>query len=100
MKTPLKKRDKIKKTDFSSIVKLLKFAKPYLPLIIIALIFSLIQIAATLLVPVVIGRTIDYIVGENNVDFGVIFKNAGILGGLIAVVFLFQYLGSVARNKA
>lgn len=100
MKTPLKKRDKIKKTDFSSIVKLLKFAKPYLPLIIIALIFSLIQIAATLLVPVVIGRTIDYIVGENNVDFGVIFKNAGILGGLIAVVFLFQYLGSVAINKA
>ena len=100
MKTPLKKRDKTKKTDFSSIVKLLKFAKPYLPLIIIALIFSLIQIAATLLVPVVIGRTIDYIVGENNVDFGVIFKNAGILGGLIAVVFLFQYLGSVAINKA
>lgn len=100
MKTPLKKRDKIKKTDYSSIVKLLKFAKPYLPLIIIALIFSLIQIAATLLVPVVIGRTIDYIVGENNVDFGVIFKNAGILGGLIAVVFLFQYLGSVAINKA
>ena len=100
MKTPLKKRDKTKKTDFSSIVKLLKFAKPYLPLIIIALIFSLIQIASTLLVPVVIGRTIDYIVGENNVDFGVIFKNAGILGGLIAVVFLFQYLGSVAINKA
>ena len=100
MKTPLKKRDKTKKTDYSSIVKLLKFAKPYLPLIIIALIFSLIQIAATLLVPVVIGRTIDYIVGENNVDFGVIFKNAGILGGLIAVVFLFQYLGSVAINKA
>lgn len=100
MKTPLKKRDKTKKTDLSSIVKLLKFAKPYLPLIIIALIFSLIQIAATLLVPVVIGRTIDYIVGENNVDFGVIFKNAGILGGLIAVVFLFQYLGSVAINKA
>ena len=100
MKTHLKKRDKTKKTDFSSIVKLLKFAKPYLPLIIIALIFSLIQIAATLLVPVVIGRTIDYIVGENNVDFGVIFKNAGILGGLIAVVFLFQYLGSVAINKA
>ncbi len=100
MKTPLKKRDKTKKTDYSSIVKLLKFAKPYLPLIIIALIFSLIQIAATLLVPVVIGRTIDYIVDENNVDFGVIFKNAGILGGLIAVVFLFQYLGSVAINKA
>ena len=100
MKTPLKKRDKTKKTDYSSIVKLLKFAKPYLPLIIIALIFSLIQIASTLLVPVVIGRTIDYIVGENNVDFGVIFKNAGILGGLIAVVFLFQYLGSVAINKA
>ena len=48
----------------------------------------------------IIGRTVDYIIGENNVDFGVIFKNAGILGGLIAAAILFQYLSSMCINFA
>lgn len=71
-----------------------------MPVIIIALVLSALQIAATLLAPVVVGKTVDYIIGENNVDFGVIFKNAGILAGLIACVFVFQYLASLCINFA
>lgn len=88
------------KTDFAAIKKLLKYARPYVPVIIIALVLSALQIAATLLAPVVVGKTVDYIIGENNVDFGVIFKNAGILAGLIACVFVFQYLASLCINFA
>ena len=80
------KKAKKNKTDFAAIKKLLKYARPYVPVIIIALVLSALQIAATLLAPVVVGKTVDYIIGENNVDFGVIFKNAGILAGLIACV--------------
>ena len=83
-----------------AIKKLLKFARPYLPYIIGALIFSVIQIVATLLAPVIIGNTVDYIVGKDNVDFGVILKNSGILGGLIAAAFLFQYLSNLCINFA
>lgn len=79
---------------------MLKFARPYLPYIIGALIFSVIQIVATLLAPVIIGNTVDYIVGKDNVDFGVILKNSGILGGLIAAAFLFQYLSNLCINFA
>ncbi len=86
------------KTDFSAIKKLLKYARPYLPLIVAALVCSVIQICATLLAPVIIGKTVDYIIGENNVNFGIIFKNAGILGGLIATVFVFQYLSTTLIN--
>lgn len=89
-----------KKTDFSSIKKLLKYAKPYVPMIALALFCSLVQIAATLYAPVVIGNTIDYIVGENNVDFTIILKNAGLLGGLIGAAVLFQYFGSLLINFA
>ena len=71
-----------------------------MPVIIIALVLSALQIAATLLAPVVVGKTVDYIIGENNVDFGVIFKNAGILAGLIACVFVFQHLASLCINFA
>lgn len=88
------------KTDFAAIKKLLKYARPYVPVIILALVLSALQIAATLLAPVVIGKTVDYIIGQNNVDFGVILKNAGILAGLIACVLVFQYLASLCINFA
>lgn len=87
-----------KKTDFKAVGKLLRFAKPYVPMILLALFFSILQIIATLLAPVVIGKTVDYIIGKDNVNFEVILKNAGILGGLIAVVFVFQYLSSLCIN--
>lgn len=88
------------KTDFAAIKKLLKYARPYVPVIILALLLSALQIAATLLAPVVIGKTVDYIIAQNNVDFGVILKNAGILAGLIACVLVFQYLASLCINFA
>lgn len=88
------------KTDFAAIKKLLKYARPYVPVIIVALVLSALQITATLLAPVVVGKTVDYIIGQNNVDFGIIFKNAGILAGLIACVFIFQYLSSICINFA
>ena len=88
------------KTDFAAIKKLLRYARPYVPVIIVALVLSVLQITATLLAPVVVGKTVDYIIGQNNVDFGIIFKNAGILAGLIACVFIFQYLSSLCINFA
>lgn len=89
-----------KKISKGAIKKLLHYAKPYVPVIALALLFSAVQIAATLLAPVVIGNTVDYIVGENNVDFGVIFKGAMQLIGLIAAAIVFQYLSSVCINFA
>ena len=49
--------------------RLLGYIKPNLPFLLLALLFSVIQITATLLAPVVIGRAIDYIIAENNVNF-------------------------------
>lgn len=104
MKTSSVKPTKVKKAkkgvDTAAIKKLLKYARPYLPAIFAALVCSLVQIVATLSAPVLIGKTVDYIIGENNVDFGLILKNAGMLGGLIAVVVVFQYLSSLLINFA
>lgn len=78
----------------------MRFAKPYVPAILLALFFSILQIVATLFAPVIIGKTVDFIIGKDNVDFSVIAKNAGILAGLIAAVLLFQYLSSLCINFA
>ena len=87
-------------TDFAAIKKLLSFSSPYAGFIILALLCSLFQIAATLLAPVVIGKTIDFIVDAGNVDFAVIGKNSLILGGLIIIAIVFQYLSSLCINHA
>lgn len=50
-KTALKQRNK------GAVGKLLVYAKPYLPVIAVALVFSALQIAATLFAPVIVGRT-------------------------------------------
>lgn len=94
------KNSAIKPKNKGAIGKLLVYAKPYLPVIAVALVFSALQIAATLLAPVIVGRTIDYIIGERNVDFGVIGKNAVILALLLTAAVVMQYLSSLCINFA
>lgn len=89
-----------KKASVGTIKRLLSYAKPHSGLILSALLFSVIQIAATLLSPVIVGKTVDYIIGINDVDFTVIFKNSGILAGLIVIAITFQYLSSLCINTA
>ena len=94
------KNSAIKPKNKGAIGKLLVYAKPYLSVIAVALVFSALQIAATLLAPVIVGRTIDYIIGERNVDFGVIGKNAVILALLLTAAVVMQYLSSLCINFA
>ena len=47
-----------KKTNFNAIGKLLRFAKPYVPAILLALFFSILQIVATLFAPVIDRKSV------------------------------------------
>lgn len=96
----INRKKRTSKTDFAAIKKLITFAAPYSGFIVLALLFSIIQIAATLFAPVVIGDTVDYIIGEGNVAFDVIAKNSVVLGCLIVVAISFQYLSSLCINHA
>lgn len=100
MKKLPKKVPENNKSDLKSILKLFAYLKPYVPAVLFALLCSAAQITATLFAPVVVGRTIDYIIGENNVNFDIIFKNAIILIFLIAAAITFQYLSSLLINFA
>lgn len=79
--------------------RLLGYIKPNLPFLLLALLFSVIQITATLLAPVVIGRAIDYIIAENNVNFTMVLRYIWILLGLIGVAVLFQWLSTLCTNR-
>lgn len=93
-------KTKKEKRGAGAIGMLLRYARPYLPAVLLALLCSLIQTAATLAAPVIIGNTVDYIIGEGNVDFAVILKNAAVLGALVVTVMIFQYLSTLLINFA
>lgn len=90
---------KAQKRDHT-VKKLLSYIRPHLALIALALVCSLLQVIATLLSPVIIGKAIDCIVGKNNVDFGKVAHYVILLAVSIAGAFLFQYLASYFINIA
>ncbi|MCI8458913.1 MAG: ABC transporter ATP-binding protein [Clostridia bacterium] len=94
----MRKQNKQRKKGAIALV--LRFMRPYYPLIVLALLCSVVQIAATLLAPVVIGKAVDYIIGKGNVDLDKVLRYAYVLMALIAIVMLFQWLGSLCTNKA
>ena len=49
--------------------KILHYLRPYLPLLILSLLFSAATVILQLMSPILAGRTIDYIVGPSDVDF-------------------------------
>ena len=57
-----------------TVARLLLFLRPNLPYLALALVFSVVQIIATLFAPVVVGDAVDCIVGEGDVDFGRILR--------------------------
>lgn len=79
--------------------RLLGYIKPNLPFLLLALLFSVVQITATLLAPVVIGRAIDYIIAENDVNFTMVLHYIWILLGLIGIAVLFQWLSTLCTNR-
>ena len=82
-----------------TIIRLLSYVKPYSGWLVLALLFAVIQIAATLFVPVVIGEAIDFIVTKGDVNFDGVFKKIIELGALATVAAIFQWLVSYGTNK-
>ncbi len=86
-------------SSFSVIKRLLAHMKPYMPLLTLTIIFTLIYITATLATPVVIGLAIDTIIGVSNVDFQQLYFYIILLVSLLIIIFVFQYLANVISSK-
>lgn len=83
-----------------TVKKLLSYIGPHTGFIAAALLCAVVQVAATLLAPVIIGDAVDYIVDTGNVDFARVTHYIIYLAISVATVFLFQYLASYFINIA
>ena len=72
--------------------KVWQAVRPYLPLLLLAVLFALVSVSLTLLIPVLVGRAIDHIIGQGNVSFGDVAQILGYIGGAVVGVTVCQWL--------
>ena len=87
------------KNKSSTMKRVLLQIKPYLPTIILLLVFAVISVICTLYIPVLIGDAIDCIISAGQVDFDAIMPKLYTCIGLILVVALSQWLMNVCGNR-
>ena len=89
----------MKKMNFSSVKRVLKYIKRYTPLLIISILLSLATVACTLYIPIIIGEAIDKIVGTGLVDFDTVSSLLWRIGIISLVIALLQWIMNTINNK-
>lgn len=83
----------------SILKRLFSYAKPYRIYLIGALISATISVASSLLIPVFVGKAVDFIVGPNDVNYDGILKTIICLALFIVSSTIFQWFMSYCTNK-
>ena len=96
---PTAGQDTQKSKTLHTLKRLLHFLSPYRGYLIFALLCAVLSVSCTLYTPVLIGQAIDHIVGPGQVDFQYIFHSLLLLGAVIVLASLFQWLMTVCTNR-
>lgn len=81
------------------IKRLMSYVRPYKKYFIISVLFSVFQVAGTLMIPILIGKAVDCAVGKGAVDFERLIKIIQLMAVIIAAVFIFQWISAQCINK-
>ena len=84
--------------QFSLLKRLLSYTKVYSIYLIGALFCAIGYVICTLLGPVLIGETIDYMIGPGQVEFSIILKTLILLGIVIGIGAVLQWLMTLCTN--
>ena len=85
-------------TTITTIKRLLHYARGQILFWIFALIFALLSVFSTLMIPVIIGRAIDQMIGTGLVQFEILVQNLLLLSIFIAIGAVTQWLYGVCTN--
>ncbi len=94
----LKKNTSLKGST-STFFKVLKYLKKYRFHFILSLLFTAISVGLTLYVPILIGKAIDFAIGENNVDMQAILATLLKVAVAVLLTALLQWIVNVLNNR-
>ncbi len=83
----------------STLKKVMKYIGNYKFLMILSAFLALCIVALTLYVPILIGDSIDLIIGKDNVDIPKIVESLIIAGGMVLITAVMQWIMSSINNK-
>jgi ATP-binding cassette subfamily B protein len=82
----------------SVLKRVLKQLKRYWGLLVISILLALVTVAGNLLAPIIFGDIIDLIIDAGNVQFDKIGVRFAIIGGVVAITCLAQWLMNIINN--
>ena len=83
----------------STVSRVLKYIGKYKLLMLLSALLAIGIVALTLYVPILIGKSIDLIIGKGLVDLDGILKHLTLAGVLILITALMQWIMSTINNK-
>lgn len=89
----------MKNKNVTTLSKIFKYIGNYKFLMLISALLSIVVVALTLLVPILIGDSIDLIIGKDNVDFPRILKYLTYAGIMILATAIANWIMNHINNK-
>ena len=87
------------KAQKGTLKKVLRYIRPYWPLVALSILLAAVTVAASLYIPILTGNAVDLILGPGQVDFAGIFKILVEICVIIAIAALAQWLMSLFNNR-
>ena len=84
--------------DKKAVKRLLTYCKPYLHLIILLMILSIVSVVLTLIVPVLLGQAIDLLIGPGQVDLTSLVQKLIFIAFIILLCSLVQWVMGQITN--
>ncbi len=87
------------KNNNGTLKRVLKYIKPHSHLVIFSLILSLVSVALSIYIPLMIGDAIDCIVSVGNVNFPLVAKLLSRMAVLIFIAAVSQWIIGIVNNR-
>ena len=87
------------KAQKGTLKKVLRYIRPYWPLVALSILLAAVTVAASLYIPILTGNAVDLILGPGQVDFAGILKILIQICVIIAIAALAQWLMSLFNNR-
>ncbi len=88
-----------KNAPSGTVKKVLYHIKNYRLLLLLSIILASVSVAGTLYIPILVGDTVDLIIGKGQVDFNGISKKLLIIGILAFAIAILQWLMNTVNNR-
>ena len=79
--------------------RVLRYIRPYLPMLALSLVLALITVALTLYIPILVGRAVDCLLGVGAVDFDTLRTVLLTIGVCVLLTAAAQWVMNVINNR-